>query len=106
MHRLTRLVAGALLSAAAAFPAAAGERFQNVTAEGDSGTCWSRSTAMKFAHSNTRNDAQTECRSLGAGWSLDHEKFSGYEQCRPCGSNGEVKCAVTQAVYVCVNRRN
>lgn len=90
-------IGGLLMIVAAGVVAAT----QNVAAQGDSGTCWRRDTAMKMAVTATKNDAREECRALGRGWRMQEEKSSGYPDCRPCGSSGEFKCQITKAVYSC-----
>lgn len=93
-------IAGLLMTVAANVVAAT----QNVAAQGDSGTCWRRETALKMAIRTTKNDAWQECRALGPGWRVQEEKSSGYPDCKPCRSSGEFKCQITQAVYSCFKR--
>lgn len=78
---------------------------KNIVVEGKSGSCYARDMALKLAHISAVNNAHEECSSIGSNWRYDRESFSGYEQCKPCGSSKEYACFVTQALFVCRTRK-
>lgn len=63
--------------------------------------CFHRELAEKQAYVTTDNNASRICwEEMGDGWRFDKVKFKGYIQCTKC-RDGEFKCEVTDAVYVC-----
>lgn len=78
---------------------------KTVVTEGSSFVCYAREIALDLARVTSRNHAYDECYSLGPNWLFTGNKFPGYEQCFPCGSSGELKCKVTQAVFICTNNQ-